>query len=164
MSRILAELCFSHYFLSLETHVSLFFSTRFNLFFSSGKVITLQKVSSTHWFPIRDIPRLPYPPFPSDIGTIQNPGGLFAWERRISSEVKSNRMCLSVVLRSYWLFVITLSVGLMHTQKHYERVCACDTSTYTSEMPYPANHMLAFGKCHSDRLSSCIYLKRLVCD
>lgn len=68
-------------------------------------------------------PRPPAPSLPLRRWYDPNAGGLFAWERRISSEVKSNRMFYSVVLRSHWLCVIMRSVGLTDTHKH-TRACA----------------------------------------
>ena len=44
----------------------------------------------------------------------------------------------------------------------HTNVCTC-VRTYTSDMPYLTNHILGFGKCLSDRPSSCIYLKSGVC-
>lgn len=79
--------------------VSRLFLQRLNLLLCSlGKARTplplcAAKTLSYPLIPHQRHPRLLSPPFPSDVGTIQKPGGLFAWERRISSEVKSNRMC-----------------------------------------------------------------------
>lgn len=163
IKRLYAENCFfSHCLLSLGTHLSVFFQ-RLNLFCSFGKAVTLlQKLFSTHWFPTRDIPRLPSLPLRRWYDPKARRFVCLGKENILWGQVKQDVLeCGPSLLLALCNNALCGANAHTHTNT-YERVHVRVHIHIWNALPN--NHILGFGKCLSDRLSSCIYLKRGVCD
>lgn len=127
-----------------RVHTSIFLK----LFSSFGKAVTfLQKLSSTHWFPTRDIPRLPSRPVPSlPLRRWYDPKArrfvCLGKENILWGQVKQDVLeCGPSLLLA--LCNNALRGANAHTQTH---MSACTlVCTHSSEMPYLTTTYLVLG-------------------